>query len=75
VGVVQNPFFMLFSELPNFIRNHLHLKFPMEIGVSDIPKCINDVPNYLVLKSLRLDVHICSFAIKITSLRLNIITF
>jgi hypothetical protein len=24
----------------------------MEIGVSDIPRCINDVPKYLVLKSL-----------------------
>jgi len=43
---------MLLSELPIFIRNLLHLKVPMEVGVSDIPRCINDVPKYLVLKSL-----------------------
>ena len=43
---------MLRSELSNFIRNHLHLKVPMEFGVSDIPKCINCVPKYLVSKSL-----------------------
>ena len=43
---------MLLSELPTFIRNHLHLKVLMEFGVSDIPRCINNVPKYLVLKSL-----------------------
>jgi len=43
---------MLLSELSNFIRNHLHLKVPMEVGVSDIPKCINDVTKYFVLKSM-----------------------
>jgi len=32
--------------------NHLHLMVPMKVGVSDIPRCINDVPKYLVLKSL-----------------------
>jgi len=25
---------------------------PMKVGVSDIPSCINEVPKYLVLKSL-----------------------
>ena len=50
--MVENPLFMLLSELPIFIRNLLHLKVPMEVGVSDIPRCINDVPKYLVLKSL-----------------------
>jgi len=43
---------MLLSELSNFIRNHLHLKVPMEVGVCDIPRCINDIPKYFVLKSL-----------------------
>ena len=43
---------MLLSELSNFIRNHLHLKFPMQVGVSDLPRCINGVPEYLVLTSL-----------------------
>ena len=43
---------MFLSELFNFIRYHLHSKVPMEVGVSDIPMCINDVPKYLVLKSL-----------------------
>ena len=43
---------MLLSELSSFIRNHLHLKVPMEIGISDVPRCINDVPKYLVLKLL-----------------------
>jgi hypothetical protein len=52
VDVVQKPFLMLLSELSNFSRNHLHLNVPMEVGVSDIPSCISDVPKYLVLKSL-----------------------
>jgi len=43
---------MLLSGLSNFIRNHLHLKVPVEVGVSDIPSCISDVPKYLVLVSL-----------------------
>ena len=43
---------MLISKLSIFICNHLHLKVPMEVGVSDMPRCINDVPKYLVLKSL-----------------------
>jgi len=43
---------MLLSELSNLIRNHLHLKVHMEIAIFDIPRCINDVPKYLVLKSL-----------------------
>ena len=42
---------MLLSELSNLVRNHLHLKAPMEVGVSGIPRCINDVPKYIVLKS------------------------
>jgi hypothetical protein len=49
VDVVEKPFFMLLSEISNFIRKHLHLNVPMEVGVSDIPRCINDVPKYLVL--------------------------
>ena len=47
----------------------------MEIGVSDIPRCINDVPNYFVLKSLHLDDRFLSFAIKITPLPVIIILF
>ena len=43
---------MFLSELSNFIRNHLHLTVPMEVGVFDIPRCINVVPKYLVVKSL-----------------------
>jgi len=50
--VVEKPFFMLLSELSSFIRNHLHLKVTVEVDVSDIHRCINDVPKYLVLKSL-----------------------
>ena len=51
---------MLLSELSNLIRNHLHLKVPTEVGVSDIPRSINDVPKYLVLKSLK-DVNVALF--------------
>ena len=51
---------MLLRELCNFIRNHLHLKVSMEAGVSDIPRCINDVPKYFVLKSLN-DVSVAVF--------------
>ena len=50
--VMEKPFFMLLGELSYFIRNNLHLKVPMEVGVSDIERGINDVPKYLVLKSL-----------------------
>jgi hypothetical protein len=32
----------------------------MKVGVSDIPRCINDVPKYLVLKSLN-DVNVALF--------------
>jgi hypothetical protein len=51
---------MLLSELSNFVRNHLHLKVSMKIGVSDIRRCINDVLKYLVLKSLN-DVSVALF--------------
>jgi len=60
VDMMQKPFFVLLSELSNLIRNHLHLKVPMEVGVSDIPRCINDVPKYLVLKLLS-DVSVALF--------------
>jgi len=60
VDVVEKPFFMLLSKLPIFIRNHLHLKLPMYVGVSDIPRCINDVPEYHVLKSVN-DVSVALF--------------
>ena len=43
---------MLLSDLSNFSRNRLHLKVPMKVGVADIPRCINDITKYLVLKSL-----------------------
>ena len=32
----------------------------MEVGVSDIPRCIKDIPKYLVLKSLN-DVSVALF--------------
>jgi len=48
VDVLENPFFMLLSELSSFIRNHFHLNVPMEVGVFDIPRCINDVPKHIV---------------------------
>ena len=60
VDVVEKPFFMLLSKLPIFDRNHLHVKVPMVVGVSDTPRHINDVPKYLVLKSLN-DVNVALF--------------
>ena len=42
--LIRHGRFMLLSELSHFIRNHLHLKVPMDNGVYDIPRCINDVP-------------------------------
>jgi hypothetical protein len=51
---------MLLTILSNFIRNHLYLKVPMEVGVSDIPTYFNSVLKYLVLKSLS-DVNIAVF--------------
>jgi hypothetical protein len=52
VDVADKPFCMLLSGLSNSTRNHLHLRVSMEIGVSDIPRSIIDVPKYLVLKLL-----------------------
>ena len=49
---MEKPLFVFLSELSNFIRNHLHLKVPREVGISDVPGCINDILKYLVLKSL-----------------------
>jgi hypothetical protein len=43
VDVVVKPFFML-SILSSLIHNHLHLDVPVEVGVSSIPRCINNVP-------------------------------
>ena len=60
VDVMEKPFFMVLNKLSNFSRNHLHLKVPMEVGVSDISRCVNDVPMYLVLKSLH-DVSVALF--------------
>ena len=51
VDVMEKPFFML-SGISNVIRNHLHLKVPIEVGVFDVPICIKDALKYLVLKSL-----------------------
>jgi hypothetical protein len=56
IDVVEKRLFMLLSELSNFIRNHLHFKAPMDVGVSEIPRYNNDVPKYLVLKSLNVSV-------------------
>ena len=51
VDVAEKPFFVLPSELSSFIRNQLHLKVPVEAGVSDMPGRVSDVPKYHVLKS------------------------
>jgi len=60
LDVVEKPFFLLLTKLSNSIRDYLHLKVPMEVGVSDIPRCINDVPKYLALKSMN-DVSVALF--------------
>jgi hypothetical protein len=45
--VMLRPFFMLLCELSDFILNYFHLKIPIQVGVSDIQRCINDVPKYV----------------------------
>jgi hypothetical protein len=60
VDGVEKPLVMVLSELCSFIRNHLHLNVTKELGVSDIPRCINDVSKYLVLKLLN-DVNVALF--------------
>jgi hypothetical protein len=60
VDVMEKPFFLLLRELSNFIRNHLHLKVRIDVGLSDITRHINDVPKYLVLKSLN-DISVALF--------------
>ena len=43
---------MLPSEPSNFCRNHLHFEVSMEVGVPDVPRCIDYVPENFVLKFL-----------------------
>jgi hypothetical protein len=43
VDVVEKPFFMLLSELSSIVLNRLRLKVPLEVGISDIPRCIKGV--------------------------------
>ena len=50
--MVVKPFFMLLSELSNFPRDYPHLTVRRGIGVSDVPRFINDVAKYLALKLL-----------------------
>ena len=50
--MVEKPSFVLLSKLPILIRDHHLLNDPMVVGVSDVPRCINDVSKYLVLKLL-----------------------
>jgi hypothetical protein len=52
--------FLLLNKLSSFIPNHLHLKVPLEVGFSHIPRYIKDVPKYLILKSLN-DVNVALF--------------
>jgi hypothetical protein len=52
VDVAEKPFFLLLTKLFNSIRDHIRLKVPMEVGVSNIPSFIDDVPKYFVLKSM-----------------------
>jgi hypothetical protein len=60
VDLVEKPYFKLLSKLSSFIRKHLHLKVPMEVCVSEIPMCINDLPKCLALESLN-DVNVALF--------------
>jgi len=52
VVVMDKPHFMLPIEPPSFCRNHFHFEVSMEVSVPNVPKYINDVPEYFVLESL-----------------------
>jgi len=43
---------MLHSVPPNFCRNRVHFEISMEVNVPNVPRCIDCVPKYFVLKSL-----------------------
>jgi len=43
---------MLPSEPSNFCHNRFHFEVSMEVSVPNVPRCINDVPEYFVLESL-----------------------
>jgi len=43
---------MLPSVLPNFCRNHVHVEVSMEVSVPNLPRGINYVSEYFVLKSV-----------------------
>jgi hypothetical protein len=52
VVMAQKSLFMLPSETSNFCRYYFHMEIPMEVSVPNVPRSINYVPEYFVLKSL-----------------------
>jgi len=54
------PFLLLCKSL-DFARHNIHLQVPVEVIVSNVPGCIEHVPEYFVLESLY-NVYITLFA-------------
>jgi hypothetical protein len=48
----MEPLFMLPSVQSNFCGKHVGFEVSMEVSVPEIPRCINYVPEYFILKSL-----------------------
>jgi hypothetical protein len=44
---------MLPSVPPNFCRNHRHFEVSMDVSVPNVPRCINYIPEYFVLKAYK----------------------
>jgi hypothetical protein len=45
-------FFMLLCKPLEFARHNIHLQVSVEVNVSNVPGCIDNVPEYFVLESL-----------------------
>jgi hypothetical protein len=50
--MVVESFFVLLCKSLDFARHDVHFQVSVEVIVSDVPGCIDSVPEYFVLESL-----------------------
>jgi len=59
--MVESFFLLLYKSL-DFARHNVHFQVSLEVIVSNIPGCIENVPKYFILESLY-NVYITSFVV------------
>jgi len=50
--MMAESFFVLFYKSLDFARHNVHFQVSVEVIVSNVPGCIDNVPKYFVLESL-----------------------